>query len=1262
VFLCCAETVPLAVTAIELFYAWKKEMPRNLHYSFITFLALFLGLSRIAPAAVPDRITRPVDVNRTATLSGNLSRRAQAQFDQGAVDPAMPMPYIVLLIQPAEAQQADLAQLLAGQQNPSSAFYHQWLTPEEFASRFGLSSADHSKVVAWLTSSGLTVKQSARGRNWIAFSGAAGQISAVLHTPIHRFQVDGETHYSNTAEPAVPEALAGVIGGFLGLNDFHPRSMISRIAPAYTSGTSHYLAPHDWATIYDVSPLYQAGFNGTGQSIAVVGESDVEITDIRNFRSRFSLPANDPKMVLYSGTDPGYNGAQAEGDLDLEWAGAIAPNATIYYVYGEDALAAMIYAIDQNLAPVVTVSYGGCETEFSLNWEVILQQANAQGITVLNSSGDFGAAGCELGDMPFAENGIAVDFPAALPEVTGVGGTQFAEGAGTYWATTNSSGDSSALSYIPEAVWNESSAEGLAAGGGGASLFYPKPLWQTGSGVLADNAREVPDVAFSSAIHDGYLVVYEGQSVVLGGTSCSSPSFAGVVSLLNQYQVSKGYQASAGLGNINPQLYRLAQNAPSVFHDVTAGSNAVNCAQGTADCATGSFGYPAGTGYDRASGLGSVDVNNLVTQWNSQASAVTVSLFVNAATATLNATVGMTATVVPATPSAAVPTGAVSFSVGDIPLGTSTLRAVNGQQEADLFFPAYLFGATGSFTITAQYAGDTVFSGGGTTQTIRITAPRGAAAIVPTAPNTVGAASPDAQGLSWSTTLTLNELAGVSAIVTGFSINGAAQSLPQYFPAPTLAARGTLSTTVVQRDLTVPSKQTFGFTGEDADGNTWSRQIAVNYMPLTPGSVPIISATPLVIAQNPKADPSCQWPIQLNIDEAGGNEYLELTNLMVGSVDWSSQIPALFGTVRLAPWADLQATICLGGNVTPPATETIQTTVSGLAQQIVVSLTGPVASPTQLSVSPASLVMGSAASTLAINLADPHALWSASIFPANPTTSWLGLSQFSGAGPAQVTLTANPQGLEPGAYRASLVIQSPSAVPQTVTVPILYVRGSAAGTAISSIANPATYSSSVSPGMVIAVFGSNLAKTTDTASGDPLPYSLDGVSAAVNGIAAPILYVSPTQVNIQIPYEAGAGQAVLGVNNSGQVAGFQLPILAAAPGIFADANGNLMPSATIVRGTSATLYLAGAGEVYYPIDTGYVPTVAAQAALYGPALPLSVTVGGVPVFVQSANLSVNALGLMQVKFTVPSSAAAGVLPVVVIVNGVASPPVNVTVQ
>ncbi len=430
--------------------------------------------------------------------------------------------------------------------------------------------------------------------------------------------------------------------------------------------------------------------------ITIVGQSDVLLSDLQAFKKRYNLPANDPKMINYNGIDPGFNGAQLEGNLDLEWASALAPKASIYYVYGASAITAMISAVNANYAPIISISYGGCEIDFAQSaYRSVAQQGNAQGITLLAASGDSGAAGCDAqGVYPFAEGGETVDFPAVMPEVTAVGGTQFVEGTGTYWAATNSPTLGSAMSYIPEAAWNESGTSGLLSGGGGASLLYSKPAWQNGPGVPADNVRHVPDVALSAAGHDAYEVTYSGSNVGVSGTSCSAPSMAGIIALLNQFQLKNGYQSAPGLGNINPQLYRLAQASPSIFHDTIMGNNIVPCGQGSPNCSAGSFGYQAGANYDMATGLGSVDANNFVGLWNTVTKAVAVTPFLtSAAKPTLNDTVQLTASVA-AAGGTGTPTGTVSFSESTLALGSAKLAA---DGTATITVPAYLIG-TGTYS------------------------------------------------------------------------------------------------------------------------------------------------------------------------------------------------------------------------------------------------------------------------------------------------------------------------------------------------------------------------------------------------------------------------------------------------------------------------------------------------------------------------------------------------------------------------------------
>jgi uncharacterized protein (TIGR03437 family) len=1250
--------------------------PESTHFrqagTLVLLCLLLVAAAGQAVAAPPDRITQAVETGRVRAISGSLHRAAQRQFDRGAVDPQMPMDYIMLIVKPSAAQQAELDALLAAQQNSSSPLFHRWLSPEQFGERFGLSSGDQARVAAWLASEGLTVNESARGGNWIAFSGRAGAVSKALRVPIHRFVVDAEEHFANATEPSVPEALADVVGGFLGLDDFHPQPFARLasnvvIAPDYNSGLSHYLAPEDYATIYDIAPLYAAGLDGTGQGIAIVGQSDVLLNDLRAFRTRYGLPANDPKFVLYTGTNPGFNSAQIEGNLDLEWAAAIAPSASLFYVYGPSALAAMVAAINMNYAPVISVSYGNCEIDFSPSfYRSIAQQANAQGITILSASGDSGAAGCDTQQSePLATRGRMTDFPAVLPEVTGVGGTELVEGSGKYWSQTNSPDIGSALGYIPEASWNESSTAGLGATGGGASLFYPRPAWQTGPGVPLDNARHVPDVAMSAAIHDAYLVTYQGANIAVGGTSASAPSLAGIVALLNQYQVSQGFQAKPGLGNINPQLYRLAQSVPAAFHDIATGTNIVACAQGSPDCLNGSFGYAAAPGYDMATGLGSIDANVLVTEWNTQSSAVTVTL-ASPSQVTLNDMVTATAIVAPAGGSGA-PSGTVAFSINGTALGTAPVVSGTAQNTADLTFPVYRLGA-GLFALSAVYSGDSVYSGGGAVRPILITAPAKAAAIVPAGPAVVWASGPDAQGLSWQTTLSLREAAGVPAMITGFAIDGVAQSLAQYFPSPQIPASGTVRATVVFRNLATPLTRTFGFTGVDAAGQTWSRQISVDYFSMPAVQNFNLTATPLIVVQNPAADPSCQWAARVQVDDLGGYA-TTVTALYAGSVNLSAQIAAIFGTTRLEAWGSLAGTVCFSG-IVPPASDFIEVDLSsGVAQEVAVAFAGPPAVPVKISATPAAISLPATSNQptqakLAIDVSDKTQPWTAAVFPANRTTAWLSVSPLSGTGPAQITLTASGAGFEPGAYRAVIVIQSANAVPQSISVPVMFLLGgSGSTTAISAVANPATYRATASPGMLLSVFGSNLANTTVTASGNPLSYTLAGVRATVNGVAAPLIYVSPNQINLQVPYTVGAGPAVLGLDNNGQIAGFAFEIAPSAPGVFADSDGNLVPRGSAPQGGVATLYVNGIGEVSPVLRTAFTPSPAlAPINLPKPVLPLSVTVGGVPAFLQFVGIGPSLVGAAQVNFTVPASVPPGPQPVVVTVGGVASPPVNLTVQ
>jgi subtilase family serine protease len=434
------------------------------------------------------------------------------------------------------------------------------------------------------------------------------------------------------------------------------------------------------AVIYDINPLLSAGINGRGTGtydLAVVGDVPVDLTDIETYRSSFGLPVNDPTTLLVPGNQPPKSCNPndptcdlPEADLDLELSGGVARDAKIVFVYAPDVTDAISYIIDNNLAPVISDSYGLCEPQTSAGDAVTYQQwatqANAEGITWFAASGDAGAADCfvatDVNDPTNVEK--SVDTPASVPGVTGIGGTEFNEGNGKYWSTANSSTYTTALSYIPEIAWNDSVQDGTpSASGGGSSIFFAKPSWQTGSGVPNDGARDVPDISISaSADHDGYVIISGGTVYVYGGTSVGPPQFAGLTAILNQYLVSNGYQSTPGVGNINPRLYSLA-NTSGVYHDITQGNNIVTPCANTQGCTAAPVGYDAGPGYDLVTGWGSVDFNNLVTAWHggSVVSKGSVTVTATASSASLAFTGSTTLTATIAAGNGGTPTGTVTF-------------------------------------------------------------------------------------------------------------------------------------------------------------------------------------------------------------------------------------------------------------------------------------------------------------------------------------------------------------------------------------------------------------------------------------------------------------------------------------------------------------------------------------------------------------------------------------------------------------------------
>ncbi|HSM85988.1 MAG TPA: protease pro-enzyme activation domain-containing protein, partial [Candidatus Limnocylindrales bacterium] len=356
-------------------------------YLSVLLLTLFgmLALSAQAQRAINDA--------DRVTLHGNTHPLARAEFDRGSADAAMPMRNMILLLSVRPDAQGQLSQLLADQQDPKSPNYHKWLTPAEFGLRFGPTDQDIADATNWLRKFGFRIDEVASGRMWINFSGDVQQVERAFQTNIRQYEVKGKMHHANATDPTIPRALTGLVRGVVSLNDFpkHPNSSVAQLPPDFTAGNgSHFLAPADFATIYNVNPLYAAApaIDGTGQTIAIVGRTDINLADVQFFRSFFGLPANDP-IFINNGPDPGNLGGaeETEADLDVEWSGAVARNATIKFVISQSTtttdgvdLSAQ-FIVNNNVANVMSTSFGLCEAALGAAgnnfWNTLWAQAAA---------------------------------------------------------------------------------------------------------------------------------------------------------------------------------------------------------------------------------------------------------------------------------------------------------------------------------------------------------------------------------------------------------------------------------------------------------------------------------------------------------------------------------------------------------------------------------------------------------------------------------------------------------------------------------------------------------------------------------------------------------------------------------------------------------------------------------------------------------------------------------------------------------------------
>ena len=745
----------------------------------VSVAALSLGAAG-ATATNPDLVA----------LSGNVHRLARAQFDAGEAPGTLRPKGLDIIFAKTPEQERALQQLLAAQQDPKSPQYHKWLTPAQYGQRFGASDGTVAAVTSWLKSNGLSVGSLPPGRGHLPFFGNKAQVEGALHTRIHLFARAGEQHYANVSAPLVPVALAGAVTAIRGLNDFHPRPGVHPFkaaprgalplagvasgrplaAPAtFYSGSGQYpgyVGPTDFAIMYNLQPAYSQGFTGAGVTIAIAAQSDIDAGVLTTFWSAFGVAGSNfglppqqftllPVPASAGGSDPGEtsDGNEDEAYLDTEILGALAPGAQLILVSDADAGAAAQYAIDQNLAAILNISFGDCESaQASSNATInsMYQQAVAEGITITVSSDDSGVVGCisqsDLGvTNDVNSNGFAVNGLASTPYNLAVGGTDFDDlsTSAQYWSTTNQAGTlASAMSHIPEMVWNDSCANpvyaayfgyspvvfcntatlngqsnpfiDISGGGSGVSSCtttdnsgncaggYAQPGWQQNVlGITSFGGRAIPDVSMIATLW--LMCSYDttpcdptqpptfppdatGTIKVLDGTSAAAPSVAAIVALIDQSQISASVP-DGRQGLLNPTLYSLAAveygsagtaaacdasqgaiaNAACVFYDITAGSSAQPCkvssysadAAGSSPLGTcgtqggdatgimeinGTQPYAAGTGYDIASGLGSINASALIASFVSFPAPSGLTASVSGQTATLTWTADSSAT------------------------------------------------------------------------------------------------------------------------------------------------------------------------------------------------------------------------------------------------------------------------------------------------------------------------------------------------------------------------------------------------------------------------------------------------------------------------------------------------------------------------------------------------------------------------------------------------------------------------------------------
>jgi subtilase family serine protease len=656
---------------MRYFFSALTSSRRRPLFASATLAVAVLASARLHGQTI-DTITTKVNPAQLVALAHHHPQWANRANSPVTLPADQMLDHLTFVLSRPPQQEQALQQFLADQQDPASPEFHHWLTPVEMGERFGLSEHDIAALTAWLQQQGLHVNWVSPSRMFVGFGGTAGALARAFHTDLHAYitkdaQGVPVERMSVSSDPMIPVALQPAIKAIHGLftiedRPLHSLRLMESTSPEVTTGGgAHFLTPGDFGTIY--------GFYGGAPfpaTIGIVGRARTDFADFDNFRQKTETNFPNPTEIVptaFGGVDPGPAltappaagvsiGDQSEATLDVTRAGGVSGTDPILLVVatqasgGVEADAQYLVQTTPVPAQVMSISFGACESSVGPSgvafWDTLFQQAAAEGISVLVSSGDSGASGCDpdFATPPATPAPNSPNYICSSSYATCVGGTQFNDtgNPSQYWSQSNSGNLASALGYIPEGAWNEplnsSGGPEVAASGGGVSNVIPTPSWQTGTGVPAARAgRYTPDIAFSASEHDGYFGCFAAAGagcvtgangsfsfVAFAGTSAAAPSMAGVAAQLDG-------QLQAPQGNLNPQLYQMAVTVPTAFHDVTVGSSGVancdlatpslcnNSIPGAAGLTGGQAGYPVTAGYDEVTGLGSLNILNFITNF-----------------------------------------------------------------------------------------------------------------------------------------------------------------------------------------------------------------------------------------------------------------------------------------------------------------------------------------------------------------------------------------------------------------------------------------------------------------------------------------------------------------------------------------------------------------------------------------------------------------------------------------------------------------------